>query len=54
MINLNDIAERILDIDPYEARNNDETPETLAEKLNDIETCHETIEYLLGIIDDLQ
>ena len=54
MINLNDIAERILDIDPYEARNNDETPETLAEKLNDIDACHETIEYLLGIIDDLQ
>ena len=47
-----DLAQRIIDIDPYGARDAEETPETIAEK---IKTDPETIiEYLLDIIEDLQ
>ena len=53
MNDLQDIAQRIVNIDPYEARNNDTTPESLAEDLKSIENCYETIIYLLDIIDDL-
>ena len=54
MKELNEIARQIIAIDPWGAGDCDETPETLAAKLaTDIDTCHETIKYLLTIIDDL-
>jgi len=53
MNNLHEIAQRIVDIDIFEARNNDVTPEDLEEDLKDPEFCLETIVYLLDIIDEL-
>ena len=47
-----DLAQRIIDVDPYEAADCDETAETIAEK---IKTDPETIiEFLLEIIEDYQ
>jgi len=54
MIDLYDIAQKIINIDIYEARNNDLTPEILAEDLKDLNTCHETINYLLDIIENME
>ena len=47
-----DLAERIVNIDPWGARDAEETPETIAEK---IKTDPETIiAYLLEVIEDYQ
>ena len=50
-IELSEIAKRVYDVDPYEARNNDETPETLAEAIttNPIGI----IEFLLDTIEGI-
>ena len=50
-IELAEIAKRVYDVDPYEARNNDETPETLAEAIttNPIGI----IEFLLDTIEGI-
>jgi hypothetical protein len=47
-----DLAARVYSLDIYEARNNDETPETIAETIRT--NPAEIIKYLLDIIDDLQ
>ena len=45
-------GERVYNVDIYEARNNDETPETLAEAI--ITNPVGIINFLCDIIDDLQ
>lgn len=46
-----ELAKRIIDLDYYEAKDVDETPETVAET---IESSPETvIEYLINFIEDL-
>ena len=52
MDNIQDLANRIYQIDIYEARNNDTTPEDIAESIRT--NPAETIKYLLDIIDELQ
>ena len=52
-MNLNTLAERIYNIDPYGATDADETPETIAEKLESVTECHAAIDYLLQIIEEL-
>jgi hypothetical protein len=47
-----ELAERIYNLDPYEMRNNDTTPEDIANAIT--EDPRETIAYLLDIIDELQ
>lgn len=54
MINLLDLGQRLMDIDYWTNRDNDETPETIAEKLTDIDICHQTIDYLLDLLEDLE
>lgn len=54
MINLLDLGQRLMDLDYWNNRDNDETPETIADKLADIDICHQTIEYLLDMIDDME
>ena len=49
---LNDLSKRIIDIDPFGARDADETPETIAKKLVDDPLT--VIEYLVETIEDLQ
>ena len=52
MENIIDIANRIIDLDPYGARDAEETPESIAEK---IKTDPESIIlYLLEVVEDLQ
>ena len=46
------LAQRIYDIDPYEAQDADETPETIATTIK--EDPLYVIEYLINWIDDLQ
>ena len=46
------LAERIYNIDIYENRNNDTTPDDIAEAIRT--NPAETIKYLLDIIDELQ
>ena len=52
MDKIKDLANRIYNIDIYENRNNDTTPEDIAESIRT--NPAETIKYLLDIIDDLQ
>ena len=52
MDNIQDLANRIYQLDVYEMRNNDTTPDDIAEAIR--ESPAETIKYLLDIIDDLQ
>ena len=47
------MAKKIIDLDVFSARDNDLTPEKLADELQDIEMCKETINFLLDFIDDL-
>lgn len=50
-MNISELAERIFNIDPYEMRNNDATPESIEQEIkNDPESV---INYLLDIIDDM-
>lgn len=50
--NIIDIANKIIDLDPYRARDAEETPESIAEK---IKTDPESIIlYLLEVVEDLQ
>ena len=51
-MNIEEIAKRIYLIDLYEMRNNDVTPEDIAESIE--KDPLETISYLLDIIEDLQ
>lgn len=46
------LAQRIYDIDPYEAQDNDDTPETIATTIK--EDPLYIIEYLINIVEDLQ
>jgi hypothetical protein len=52
MDELRALAERIYNIDIYENRNNDTTPDDIAEQIK--QNPAEVIRYLLDIIDDLQ
>ena len=52
MDNIKELAERIYQIDVYEMRNNDTTPDDIAEAIR--ANPAETIKYLLDIIDELQ
>ena len=52
MDNIKELAERVYNLDIYEARNNDTTPEEIADAIR--ENPAETIKYLLDIIDALQ
>lgn len=47
-----ELAQRIIDIDPYDAADYEETPETMAERLENAPL--EIISNLLDIIEDLQ
>lgn len=49
-----EIAQRIYDTDPYGMRDDDATVEDIAEKLEDVSFCKDTIIYLLDMIDELQ
>lgn len=49
---LHDAARRIMDLDPYEARHEAETPESIKKQI--ITDPASVIIYLLDIIDDLQ
>lgn len=51
-IDLSELAQRIYDLDPYEMRNNDATPESIENEI--CEDPRATINYLLDIIDELQ
>ena len=51
MKDLKELAKRIWDIDPYEMRNNDTTPEDIENAI--IEDPAETIAYLLDIIENM-
>ena len=46
------LGERIYNLDPYEAQDNDDTPETLATTIK--EDPLYVIEYLINWIDELQ
>lgn len=46
------LAERVYNLDIYEMRNNDTTPDDIAEAIRT--NPAETIKYLLDIIDELQ
>ena len=49
---INKLATRIYDIDPYEAQDADETPETIADKIrNDPLTV---ISFLVDMVENLQ
>lgn len=49
---INELGQRIYDIDPYEAQDADETPETIADKIrNDPLTV---ISFLVDMVEDLQ
>ena len=45
-------ASRLYELDPYEANDNNETPETIAETIQGDPLA--VIDYLLDIIEDLQ
>jgi len=47
-----ELAKRVYNLDIYEARNNDTTPDDIAESIRT--DPNETIKYLLDIIDELQ
>lgn len=47
-----ELAERVYNVDPYEARNNDETPATLAEAIRT--NPNGIIRFLLDVIDNYQ
>lgn len=47
-----ELAKRVYNLDIYEMRNNDTTPEDIAESIRT--DPNETIKYLLDIIDELQ
>ena len=47
----NELAQRLYDLDPYEAQDNDETPETLAQRIKDYPL--DVMSHLIGIIEDL-
>lgn len=49
---LHDAARRIMDLDPYEARHEDETPESITAAM--IKDPASVIVYLLDIIEELQ
>ncbi len=46
------IAQRVFDIDPWGARNEDATPESIAESIKDDPLP--VIQYLLEVIEELQ
>jgi len=48
----NELAQRIYDIDPYEAQDADETPETIAESITQDPLT--VIKFLVDMIEDLQ
>ena len=48
---IKDLANRLYNLDVYGARNEDETPETIAETLTHDPLA--VVEYLLNMIDDL-
>lgn len=48
----NELAQRIYDIDPYEAQDNDETPETIAAAIQSDPLA--IINYLVSIVEELQ
>lgn len=52
MDNIQELANRIYSIDIYENRNNDTTPDDIADAIRT--NPAETIKYLLDIIDELQ
>ena len=47
-----ELAQRIYDIDPYEAQDADETPETIADKL--YQDPLTVISWLVDLVEDLQ
>ena len=52
MNSIEEIAQRLYDLDPYGARDNDETIESIADTINSDPAA--IIAYLLDIIDELQ
>lgn len=48
---LNELAQRVFDVDPWEARNNDATPESIAESIKNDPLP--VIEYLLDVIEGI-
>lgn len=52
MDELRALAERVYNLDIYEMRNNDTTPDDIAESIRT--NPDETIKYLLDYIDELQ
>ena len=48
----NELAQRIYDIDPYEAQDNDETPETIADTIYQDPLA--IISYLVELVEELQ
>jgi len=51
-MDIRDIAQRIYDIDPWNARNEDATPESIAESIKNDPLP--VIQYLIEVIEDLQ
>ena len=47
------LAQRIYDTDPFGMRDSGETAESIAEKLDDLQFCKDTIIYLLDYIDEI-
>jgi len=49
-IDIRELAQRIWDIDPYEMKNNDTTPDDIVNAI--LDDPRETINYLLDIIEN--